>query len=160
MTPRMPDASPTAISLLRRGAAVDGRLSLLEETVDSGEVQFVLVCDAEGQRFRGEGSDVTAALDALRSRLEAADLLIQVAGAERDVVVSPMSRQMGQGRRGYRVQIGRPADRDAMVDVLAPAEHGVSLAEQSDAADRWHRSLSLSGRIAAAMGRRSARGTT
>lgn len=121
----------------------------------NGGVHFVLVCDAEGQRFRGEGTDVAGALDALRSRLEAVDLLIQVTGAERDVVVSPMSRQMGQGRRGYRVQLGRSADRDAMVDVLAPAEHGVTLAEQAAAADQWHRSLSLTGRIAAAFGRRS-----
>ncbi|WP_141399166.1 hypothetical protein [Curtobacterium sp. 'Ferrero'] len=118
-----------------------GNLSLVGEDTEDRVGRFVLECAVEGLRFRGEGSDVTAALDALRSRLEAADLLIQVAGAEPDVVVSPMSRQMGQGRRGYRVQIGRPADRDAMVDVLEPAKHGVTLAEQSDAANRWYRSL-------------------
>lgn len=129
------------VVLMRPELAVAGHLSLFGDHTEDRVDHFVLECAAEGHRFRGEGSDVTAALDALRSGLEAADLLIQVAGVERDVVVSPMSRQMGQGRRGYRVQIGRPADRDAMVDVLAPAKHGVTLAEQSDAANRWHRSL-------------------
>lgn len=149
-----PDKSPRRVTLVRRGTVVPAQLSLVEEPAVNGEVHFLLVCDAEGQRFRGEGADVDAALHALRSRLEAADLLIQVAGAERDVVVSPMSRQMGQGRRGYRVQLGRSADGSTMVDVLAPADHGVTLAEQAEATDRWRRSLSLPGRIAAAFGRR------
>ncbi|PCN46425.1 hypothetical protein Csp2054_17330 [Curtobacterium sp. 'Ferrero'] len=128
---------------------------LVEESAPNGDAHFALLCDAGGQHFRGEGSDVDTALRALRSRLEAADLLIQVAGAERDVVVSPMSRQMGQGRQGYRVRLGRSPDGSALVDVLAPADHGVTLAEQADAADRWRRSQSLAGRLAAAFGLQS-----
>jgi hypothetical protein len=87
--------------------------------------------------------DLFESLAELRSTLEPSGTRLLCEGACRDVLPSPMSRQSGGGRFAYRVRLGEPARREALVDIFAPAEpERVSpVGEQRDFARLWLASL-------------------
>jgi hypothetical protein len=65
--------------------------------------------------------DLFSALEAVRRQLEAEGLMLCCQGARPDVLPSGMARQMGGGRRAYRLRRDRRPDRTDLVDVFAPA---------------------------------------
>ena len=92
--------------------------------------------------FETTARDLFDALAAVRTWLAASGGIILVQGAARDVYPSGMAREAG-GRMAYRLRPGVPAQRQDMVDILAPAaaDSIVSVTEQREGFDSWIKSL-------------------
>jgi len=69
----------------------------------------------------GEGPDYFEALCAVRMKLETMGFLIKAYGDSRKVFPSGMARDMGAGRRAYRLSLGRRA---RIKDVVSVFETG------------------------------------
>lgn len=89
-----------------------------------------------------DGRDLFDALCAMREQLAAGDAVLLVQGAAADVYPSGMMREAG-GRMAYRYAPGRPARREDVVDILAPAEWPAvtTVAQQKENFAAWIRSL-------------------
>ncbi|WP_395818302.1 hypothetical protein [Curtobacterium flaccumfaciens] len=144
----MRDPAPVTVHFRQDDQTLTGTLSVDERSAEDGSLHFDVRATVQEQEYLGHGTDLAGALDDLRADLEESGILIQVGGALRDAVVSRMSRQMGGGRKAYRVRLGHSARNDSMVDVLQPVSEAVSLAEQRAFTQRWEKSLGFAGRIA------------
>lgn len=108
---------------------------------ESGDCEVVLIF--EGQRFAGQAEDYFDALIAVRKPLEEQGYLIGVYGASRNVWPSPMSRSMGGGIKAYKMELGRQALSQDLVNIfdsgadLIPA----TIAEQEQYKEDWFSSL-------------------
>lgn len=88
-----------------------------------------LTCVARGETFTADATDYFAALGVIRRRfLEPKGLIPFCYGASLKVWPSGMARDMGQGLRAYKIELGQPAGEligifDAGADVIpAPVE--------------------------------------
>ena len=68
--------------------------------------QCEVAVTVEGSQFIGVADDFFEALLRVREQLELTGLLVGVRGASRDVLPSPMSRQMGACLLAYRMVMG------------------------------------------------------
>jgi hypothetical protein len=102
-------------------------------------VRFVL---ADGSVVESGGADLFSALETVRRRLEAEGMLVCCQGARPDVFPSGMARQMGGGRRAYRLRRDGPMGFEDLVDVFEPADRDevVTVDEQCAAVHRFYRS--------------------
>jgi hypothetical protein len=89
----------------------------------------------EARQF--EGTDLFAALIALREHLESQGVRLLCQGARRDVHPSGMSRSMGGGRKAYIVRLGPSAEQACIVDIFdyAPPDLIASVEEQRSYAE-------------------------
>jgi hypothetical protein len=96
-----------------------------------------------GEEFNVRGADLFDALTNLRIKLEARSLHLVCDGARNDVYPSRMSRDMGAGRKAYRLKFGHAAAREDIVDILSITDaHFVgTVAEQKDFYEKWIKSL-------------------
>jgi hypothetical protein len=99
------------------GAATDRGILTIADTPPWG-----LSLQLGERRYHATGVDLFESLSALRGQLEVDGLQLCVAGARADVFPSGMSRQMGGGRRAYRLVAGRTPELDDLVDVFDPAD--------------------------------------
>jgi hypothetical protein len=88
-----------------------------------------------------EGSDLFDALMSLRKQLEGAGFRLLCAGARRDVYPSGMARSMGNARKAYIFELGKPATE--LVDIFAEArpEQVGTVDEQQRFRQQWMTSL-------------------
>jgi hypothetical protein len=92
---------------------------------------WTLVVSGLGMQSRAfEGNDLFDALTALRKDLENLGFRLLCAGARPDVYPSGMARSMGNARKAYICELGRPATE--LVDIFAGArpEQVSTLSEQ------------------------------
>jgi hypothetical protein len=112
--------------------------------------------DEEGETFRlrlegvpgqeeidGEGESLFDALVALRQKLEPLGYRLRCAGSDVDVYPSGMSRSMGDGRKAYRLTLGKPGLTKDLVDIFetSPRDEPATVAEQQAFFQRWVESL-------------------
>ncbi len=97
----------------------------------------------DSKTFSASGSDLFKAIWTLRKQLELLGMSLLIKGARKNVVCSGMSRSMGGGRKAYVVQLGKPALREEIVDILddATVEQIASIQEQQDYYQQWVESL-------------------
>ena len=97
----------------------------------------------DGTARRFEARDLFEALQEMRTELECEGWQLLCAGARPDLAVSGMSRSMGGGRKGYIVQLGRPARQTDMVDIFDYAEPAVvgTVQQQQAYFQAWLESL-------------------
>lgn len=90
-----------------------------------------------------EDDDLFECLRDIRRFLEEKGWSIVCNGARGDVYPSPMSRQMGGGRKSYVLRIGMQAHPSSLVDIFDPTtpDKISSVAEQDDFHKRWVESL-------------------
>ncbi len=88
-------------------------------------------------------NDLFEALSLIRLEAEKHGYLILCNGARTDAYPSRMSRQMGQVGKIYICKIGKPAQREDLLDLFEPAElrQVGTVASQRDAYEVWLRSL-------------------
>ena len=131
--------------LLGNGTHVELALDLYEIEDD---FRIALRCESmSGGEVSGDGESLFDALCALRIKLEAEGRLIQCAGACCNVYPSPMSRSMGDGRKAYRLTLGKQAMTADLVDIFDP-EEGCTLCtveKQEEFYKLWVKSLQESG---------------
>ena len=90
-----------------------------------------------------EGTDLFAALIALRSTLETEQRRIACNGSRPDVFPSGMAREMSRGRMAYVLKIGTRPEREDLVDIFDPA-HPMqigSVADQQEYVTLWRQAL-------------------
>ena len=87
--------------------------------------------------------DLFEALNLIRLEAEKHGYFILCNGARTDAYPSRMSRQMGEGGKLYLFEIGKPAQRENLVNIFEPAElqQVGTVAAQRMAYDAWLRSL-------------------
>jgi hypothetical protein len=110
-----------------------GRGSQVAEVTVATEPPWALrLVLADGSVAEVVAADLFEALEKVRLQLEADGLMVCCQGARADVFPSGMARQMGGGRRAYRLRRDRPVGPADLVDVLDPAQPGevVTVAEQ------------------------------
>jgi hypothetical protein len=95
-------------------------------------------------RLEIEADDLFKACVLLRERLEQLGCKLLCNGARKNIIASGMSRQMGGGRKGYIVQLGRPALRSNLVDIFDYADSSLiaSIEQQKSFYNKWVSSLS------------------
>jgi len=99
---------------------------------DDGSIEFREAGQRSGATF--EGDDLFACMVALRRALERDDRMLLCNGARKDLYPSGMARQMAGGRVGYRVEIGKLADMEALLDIFDEApEDAVATIEEQEA---------------------------
>jgi len=121
----------------------DGTIVEFAVDVSQGEPWRIEFAGFEGARRRFEAADLFEALRAMREDLERDGYRLLCAGARPDVAASPMSRQMGGGRKAYVMRLGQPAATADLIDIFddaAPAAVG-TVAEQRAYFAAWTRSL-------------------
>ena len=70
--------------------------------------------------------------------LEKKGYLILCRGSKKNIVLSGMCHDMGQGLKGYEVQLGRKSSMKNLVSVFEPIERGaVTLEEQEHFKKKW-----------------------
>ncbi len=123
--------------------SVTGSMDIATLTFDQQVQGFVEVCIPGGEKRLARKGDLFSSLTDIRKELEKDNLFILCEGSRRDVAPSGMSRQMGGGRRSYRLALGRQALRSDLVDIFDPInESEVStVAEQKDFYINWVKSL-------------------
>jgi len=67
-----------------------------------------VTCGYRGKEIHGEARDYFDALCQIRTMLEKEGLLLFCHGASLNVFPSGMARDMGQGLKAYRLEMGRP----------------------------------------------------
>jgi hypothetical protein len=121
----------------------DGTVKELAVEISRGSPWWLAFRDFDGARQRFEARDLFEAFLAMRQSLEARGCQLLCAGARKDAWPSGMSRSMGGGRKAFVVQLGLPAEMDALVDIFAYAEPDVvgTVEEQRAYRRKWIDSL-------------------
>lgn len=134
--------NPVVQIMLRDGTTQEGEFALVDELPDAPRsVGLSLVSNVA--HIEVIADDYFSALRAIRQRLEAEGMRVKCHGAERDVYVSPMSRDMGYGLYGHRIRLGQQAREEDRVPIFdaGPDTHPVTVQEQDDFYKRWLASL-------------------
>lgn len=121
----------------------DGTIVEFAVEVSEGEPWRIEFAGFDGAMHRFEAADLFEALRAMREDLEREGCRLLCAGARPDVAPSPMSRQMGAGRKAYILRLVQPAATADLVDIFddaAPAAVG-TVAEQRAYVAAWTASL-------------------
>jgi hypothetical protein len=108
--------------------------------------QCVLILETPQQRYEVQADDYFEAMCSIRRQLEDEGARLLCWGASRNVYPSPMSRSMGNGRKAYRLTLGKPAMMHDLVDIFAQ-DAGVQVAtveEQVSFYTAWLISLGTS----------------
>jgi len=115
----------------------DGQYAV-EATIATEPPWSIRLDFGEGKVAQVEAPDLFAALETIRLQLEPSGVLICCQGARADVYPSGMARQMGGGRRAYRLRAGKRSTRDDLVDIFDPAEPDevVTVQEQLETVER------------------------
>jgi hypothetical protein len=116
----------------------DGSASSIRIEITTGET-----CRINFDSKSFEGSDLFAALTALRVRLESANRRIACNGARPDVFPSGMAREMSKGRKAYILRIGDRPKREDLVDIFEPADFSQlgSVDDQQAFVNLWKKSI-------------------
>ncbi|KTT28881.1 hypothetical protein [Pseudomonas rhizoryzae] len=75
---------------------------------------------SDGKEITSEGSTIFDAFMKIRKKLP--EFIFQCKGAQLNVHPSSMSSQMSNGLAAYELQLGKPARRDDIVNIFAPAQ--------------------------------------
>ena len=121
----------------------DGRITLEEAEAKDGNSLCKVMLSFSDKKAFGEGEDFFDALIALRQTLEREGIFLLIYGASRNVWPSSMSRNMGAGTQAYRMEKGRQALRDDLVNIFetGPDIDPCTIAEQEKYKDEWLVSL-------------------
>lgn len=122
--------SPQAIQVAREGVVSDATVAWRYE-----RGSWIVEIEADGGQVEARADDAFEALCVIREQLESAGLRIGVAGAQRDVWPSGMSRDQGGGLVAYRMTAAGAA---GMVDTFEPVDPAavVTVAEQRAGIER------------------------
>jgi hypothetical protein len=110
-------------------------VQIAELTIATEPPWWLEISLPDGETVEIEGTDLFQALQLLRGRLEPRGMRVCCQGARPDVLPSGMARQMGGGRRAYRLVPGGPVGLDALVDIfdVADCDDVVTVDEQNAA---------------------------
>ena len=126
--------------------ASDGTTSTLTLEIELDSSARIRAIGQDGSAlYSTSGADLFDCIVQLReSYLEPQSMRLKCQASRRNVLPSGMSRSMSSGRKAYAVQLGKPARRTDMVDILDPIENEADLAtvaEQREFAELWKASL-------------------
>jgi hypothetical protein len=127
------------------GGAEEEVAVFTEETIG---YECRLTCEYRGKRLQASANDFFAALCTIRIELEKESLIPFCYGASMNVYPSPMCRDMGLGRKAYRIVMGKQALREDLVGTFeaGPDVIPVSVAMQREYFEEWIASLGGSSR--------------
>jgi hypothetical protein len=97
------------------GGKDDEFIQLTEQSVGN---QCQLSCEHRGRQLTAEALDFFEALCIIRLELERDGLIPFCYGASLNVYPSPMARQMGRGKSGYKMKMGKPASKEDAVRIF------------------------------------------
>ena len=122
------------------GSEADELIQLEEHTVGN---QCRLSCEHRGRLLSAEAFDFFEALCIIRLELEKDGLIPFCYGASLNVYPSPMARQMGRGKSGYKMALGKPASREDAVRIFEEGTDVIpsSVKQQREYFDEWLKSL-------------------
>lgn len=80
--------------------------------------QYSLVCEYRGKRISAEASDYFEALCKVRIELEKEGLIPLCYGASLNVFPSRMARDMNQGKKAYKTEMGKQATSENLVGIF------------------------------------------
>ena len=127
------------------GKVGNGRLFLIEES-SPGDDQLTVAMEMGGERYEASAETYFEAFVMVRRQLEPVGVLPRCNGTLINVYPSPMSLSMGDGRKAYRLIMGKQALMKDLVDIFdKPEETEGELATVQDQAefyDRWISSIS------------------
>jgi hypothetical protein len=115
----------------------DEETATLTETTVEG--RCLLSCEYRGMVLEASASDFFKALCDIRLRLEADGLIPFCYGASLNVYPSGMARDMGLGRVGYKLTMGRYARKQDLVSIYAegPDVIPATVVRQREYFDQW-----------------------
>ena len=115
----------------------DEEIAVLTETQDGYTCR--LTCEYRGKCVLGEADDFFEALCQVRLQLEADGLIPYCYGASLNVYPSRMARDMALGKMAYKMQIGKQATKQDLVDIFASGPDIVpaSVAHQQEYFNEW-----------------------
>ena len=113
---------------------IDGAI-WYEYSPDDSDI-LILHIEAEGIILSASGNNCFSALTALRKDLEMMNAYPLVMGAHEKVYPSPMQLGMGDGRKAYFQQMGKPALMSDSVDIFDPC--GVDDVSSIEAQQQYH----------------------
>lgn len=111
--------------------------------IDSSNGCEVTIIAADGACWKASADDPLTSLNSVRRQMEIEGFFPLCCGARLDVAASGMARGARATRKVYRLELGKQALRENLVDIFDPAEkENVStLQEQRDFYEKWLASL-------------------
>lgn len=116
---------------------------ILEIRVEQGNALLTLV--GQNLTIVASGSNFFESLIKIRIKLEEKQCFILCQGSVKNVYPSRMSTEMSTGRKAYKLQMGKQASLDDLVDIFDPADNGgiATVEEQRSFFLNWTKSLSV-----------------
>ncbi len=137
------DSEKKVIKLHRNeGEIIEGILKLYEESPNDEDMVLIeLTVDSNTISFQDE--NFFEAFQALRRHLEERHIQIMCNGAAINVYPSPMQLSMGVGRSAYKLNVGKPATTEDIVDIFEYEGNlkFVGIEEQLNYYISWSKSL-------------------
>ncbi|MCK9687423.1 hypothetical protein [Scleromatobacter humisilvae] len=98
-----------------------------------------LACSYRGKEVSASASDFFEALCQIRLQLETEGLRLFCYGSSLNVYPSPMARDMGAGRKAYKMRDGRHASISDLVDIFSegPDVIPASVSQQREFFEQW-----------------------
>jgi hypothetical protein len=126
---------------LLAGARGDANLPCaIELAVDPQARTYKVTASVEGlARIEADAGDAFEALRRVRRELERHDVLLNCAGARRDVWASGTQRDMGGGLHAYVLEMPRTETRPSTIGIFEPVppELAATVEEQDEFYTRW-----------------------
>lgn len=101
----------------RNDENLSAKLFLGEELLPDVDLVIVRV-EIGYEKYEAKGENYFDALALVRQQLEKLELSIKCYGALKNVFPSPMIQSMGEGRKAYRLTMGKQALAEDLVDIF------------------------------------------
>lgn len=127
---------------LKNGDVVPGEVSLQDDVLEEEDLVSIEIRLLQNKYF-AQAESYFEALQFVRKDLEQEGVQILCNGAARNVYPSPMILSMGEGRRAYRVTLGKQALMDDLIDIFDydNSLSCCSVEEQNQFYRKWIQSL-------------------
>jgi hypothetical protein len=127
---------------LKDDRIVPAKLIIREAAPEHPEL-VQLSLEFRAKQITRNAEDLFEAMCSIRKVLEEEGALLRCYGASRNVYPSGMTRDMGSGRKAYKLRMGAPAKLEDLVSILdtGPDVTPVTVEEQEKFFNAWIKSL-------------------